>query len=58
MVQVFTSRSIERSGGCEVGRSVGADTRIDNELAEVGGFWKVTEGDLVRKSSGEERVLG
>ena len=29
---------------------VGAETHINNEFAEVGGFWKVTEGDLVRRS--------
>ena len=38
---------------------VGAETCVDNELAEVGGFRKVTEGDLVRRSwvdGSEERI--
>ena len=40
----LTSRSIIRSGACKGGKSVGAETRIDNEFVEVGGFRKVTEG--------------
>ena len=35
------------SGG---GRSVGAETSIHNEFAEVAGFLKVTEGGLLRRS--------
>ena len=38
---------------------VGAETCIDNELAEVGGFQKVTEGGLVRRfwvDGSEERI--
>ena len=34
----LTLGSIARSGVCEGGSYVGADTRIDNELAEVGVF--------------------
>ena len=55
----FTLRSIARSRACGGGRSVGTETCIDNELVEVGGFWKVTEGALVRRSwvdGSEERI--
>ena len=41
------------------GRSVGVETSVHNELAEVGGFFKVTEGALVRRSwveGSEERM--
>ena len=38
----FTSGSMAGSGACWGGRSVGAETRIDNLLTEVGGF---LEGD-------------
>ena len=41
----LTSGSIARSGTCGGGRSVGVETRIDNELADVGGF---LEGDRGR----------
>ena len=34
----LTSRSIARSGACGGGRSVGAETHINNEVAELGGF--------------------
>ena len=52
--------SIAGSGICGSGRSMGAETCIHNELAEVGGFFfKVTEGGLVRRSwveGSEERM--
>ena len=32
------------------GSTVGAETRVDNELAKVRGFRKVTDGGLVRRS--------
>ena len=40
----LTSGSIARLGACGDGSSVGDDTHIDNELAEVGGFWKLQRG--------------
>ena len=49
----LTSRSIARSGAS------GVETRINNELVEVGGFRKMTEGSLVRRSwvdGSEERI--
>ena len=55
----ITSRSIARSGACGGGSSVGAESYVNNDLAEVGGFWKVTEEDLVRRSwveGSEERI--
>ena len=39
--------------------AVGVETRVDNELVEVGGFRKVTEGGLVRRTwvdGSEERI--
>ena len=42
----FALGSIARPGACEGGRPVGAETCVHNELAEVGGFLKVTEGCL------------
>ena len=38
------------SGACGGGRSVGAETHVNIELAEVGGFWKVTKVGLERRS--------
>ena len=35
-------------------RPMGAETCVHSELAEVGGFLKVTEGSLVRRSCVEE----
>ena len=46
----LTSGSTARSGACGSGSYVGAETHVDNELAEVRGFQKVTDGDLVRRS--------
>ena len=49
----LTSRSMARSG------AVGAEIHINNELADVRDFRKVTEGGLVRKSwvdGSEERI--
>ena len=40
----LTLGSIARSGASRDGRSLGLEACIDNVLAEVGGFWKVTEG--------------
>ena len=40
----LASGSIAGLGASEGGRSVGAETSVHNELAEVGGFLKVTEG--------------
>ena len=34
----LTSGSIARPGACGGGSSLGAETRVDNELAELGGF--------------------
>ena len=38
--------------------SVGAETHVNNDLAEVGSFRKVTEGGLVKRSwvDGLERI--
>ena len=44
------SGSIAGPGGCGGGRSVGRESHVNNELVEVGGFWKKTEGGLVRRS--------
>ena len=56
----LTLGSIARSGAYGDGSSVGAETQVDNELAEVGGsFRKVAEGGLVRRSwvdGSEERI--
>ena len=41
------------------GSSVGAETHVNNELVEVRGFQKVTDGGLVRRSwvdGSEERI--
>ena len=38
----LTSGSMTRSGANGGGRAVGTETRVDNELAKVGGFRKVT----------------
>ena len=46
----LTAGSIASLGACGGGSSVEAGTHIDNELAEVGGFRKVTGGGLVRRS--------
>ena len=49
---------IARPGACGDGSSVGAETRIDNELAEVGGF-SGDRGGLVRRSwvdGSQERI--
>ena len=35
----FTLGSIARLGACEDGSSMGAETCIDNEMAEVGGVF-------------------
>ena len=54
----LTVGSIARLGACGGGSSVGAETRVNNEL-EVAGFQKVTEGGLVRRSwvdGTEERI--
>ena len=45
----LTSGSIARLGACGGGSYVRAETSID-ELAEVRGFWKVTEEGLIRRS--------
>ena len=45
----LTSGSIAGPGVCGGGRPVGAETHVHNELAEVGGFRKMTEGGLVRR---------
>ena len=47
----FTLGSIARSGACGGGSSVGAETRIDNDLVEVG----VIEGD---RGGYGKKVLG
>ena len=51
--------SIAGLGVCGGGRPVGAEASVHNELVEVGGFLKVTEGGLVRRSwveGSEERM--
>ena len=48
----LTSGSIARSGASGGGSNVGTETRVDNELAKFGGFWKVTDGGLVKKGPG------
>ena len=46
----LASGSIAGLGASGGGRSVGAETSIHNEFAEVAGFLKVTEGGLLRRS--------
>ena len=46
----LTSGSIARSGACGGGSSVGAETRVNDEWRRLGGFWKVTDRGLVRRS--------
>ena len=46
----LTSGSIARSGASGGGTTVGTETGVDNELAKVRGFLKVTDGGLVRRS--------
>ena len=46
----LTSGSVARSGACGGGSSVRRKLVSNNKLAEVGGFRKVTEGGLVRRS--------
>ena len=46
----LTSGSIARSGASGGGSTVGTETLVDIELAKVGGFRKVTDGSLVRRS--------
>ena len=55
----LASGSIAGPEASEGGRFLGAETSVHNELAEVGGFLKVTEGSLVRRSwveGSEERM--
>ena len=55
----LTLGSIARSEASEGGSTVGMETGVYNELAKVGGFWKVTDGGLVRRSwveGSEERI--
>ena len=55
----LTSGSIARSGASGSGSIVGAETRVDNELAKVRGFRKVTDRGSVRRSwvdGSEERI--
>ena len=55
----LTTRSITRSGASGGGSAVGAEIRVNNELAKVRGFQKVTDGDLVRRfwvDGSEERT--
>ena len=54
----LTSGSITRSGACGDDSTVGAETGVDNELAEVGRFSE-SDGGLVRRSwvdGSEERI--
>ena len=46
----LTSGLIARSGASGGGATVGTETGVNNELARLGGFRKVTEGGLVRRS--------
>ena len=48
----LASRSIAGSGACGNGSSVGAETCVKNELMEVVGFRKVTEGWFGKKVQG------
>ena len=53
------SGSIAGPGAYGGGRPVGAETCVHNGLAEVGEFFKVTEGGFVRRSwveGSEERM--
>ena len=55
----LASGSIAGPEACGVGRPVGVETCVYNELTEVGGLLKVTEGGLVRRSwveGSEERM--
>ena len=55
----LTSGFIARLGASGGGSTVGAETRVDNELVKVGGFRKVTDKGLVRRSwvdGSEERI--
>ena len=55
----LTSGSIARSGAFGGGSSVGVETHVNNVLAEVRAFSKVTDGGLVRRSwvhGSEERI--
>ena len=45
----LTSGSIARSGACGGGSSEGAETRVGNELAEVGGFSEGDRGEFGKK---------
>ena len=58
-VACHTSGSIARSGACGAGSSVGAETHVDSELAEVRGFLEGDRRGLVRRSwvdGSEERI--
>ena len=45
----LTSGSIARSGACGGGSSLGVETRVDNELAEVGAFLEGDRGGFGNK---------
>ena len=47
----LTTRLITGSGAGEGSRIMGAETAVNNELAEVGGLFKVMEGSFVRSPS-------
>ena len=55
----LTSGSIARSVACGGGSTVGADTRVNNELAKVRGFSEGDRRGLVRRfwvDGSEERI--
>ena len=52
MGQVLQQGSFTRLGTCWGGRSVEAETRIDNELGEVGGFLEGPELMDLRRGYG------
>ena len=49
-VASFTLMPTAGSGAGRGGRIMGAETAVNNELAEVGGLRKVLEGSFVRRS--------
>ena len=54
----LASGSIAGPEACGVGRPVGVETCVYNELTEVGGLLKVTEGGLVRRLRDLRRGCG
>ena len=46
----LTLEPIEESEVGGSGKIMGVEIRVNNELVELGGLWKVTEGGLVRRS--------